>query len=726
MPVQKIDPKVIFASDAPIIDKPPVFSDKTKGWDVARLNDGRPTIKEMNKVQQDTDLKILWLNENSVTPYDESIDYPDGAVALKDGSFKQLIGGAWVEFLDDFANKDEVKRGIANRYDPLLTYNSGERVVLTNGDIVKSTIDGNTNDPNTDMTGWEKPQASEIFDESGLSQQEINNLSVTPFHFGAIGDGTNHPLSEKYATLELAQVIYPHATSLTDSIDWAALQSFLTFCGTNYVKNANASINAHINKPLDFKYQNTPTKLMTGDLKLTTNEPLDYALWMHGQRFNYTGTITIVGSAANPALRKLKTGLILGQDGNMTNAHINYVEVVNTVGSGVIVGQNCHFSSFGTVRGQMNGSGLVGNATLALSSTFSGKVNTTGDVTQRSTITVATMFPERNQYDTQTFISVSGQLYRVESYDRNASTLTVYPCLPNGVDSGTLSYIYGASLFIFGNNTANTMVQELQSIQSGLGFSTVALYGTQIISLSTEFLGIAISTTFRGGATLGSAIMSAYFEGNTYDIAYGWNSTTSPLDIQQTTNLVASKIVNLYSFRNLGTSLMTEGIYGLIGYGELTINGKKYNSSDYTGGLDVTDRIPVKQLFANTATYAMTVNEDLSRMFGKSSMIYVIHGSGSGGNPTGTITFSNVNGSSLVINGADYSRPIQVSIVRTAANTLSAKVINSAFLAKGTTAQRPASASDGAVYLDTTLAATNGKPIFKSGSVWVDSTGAVV
>ena len=49
---------------------------------------------------------------------------------------------------------NKVKRGIANRYDSSLTYNSGERVVLTNGDIVKSTIDGNTNDPNVNMTGW--------------------------------------------------------------------------------------------------------------------------------------------------------------------------------------------------------------------------------------------------------------------------------------------------------------------------------------------------------------------------------------------------------------------------------------------------------------------------------------------------------------------------------------------------------------------------------------------
>ena len=34
-------------------------------------------------------------------------------------------------------------------------YLKNERAVLANGDIVKSTIDGNTNDPNVNMTGWE-------------------------------------------------------------------------------------------------------------------------------------------------------------------------------------------------------------------------------------------------------------------------------------------------------------------------------------------------------------------------------------------------------------------------------------------------------------------------------------------------------------------------------------------------------------------------------------------
>lgn len=42
-------------------------------------------------------------------------------------------------------------------------YNIGERVVLTNGDIVKSTINGNTNDPNVDMTGWQSTSQETIF-----------------------------------------------------------------------------------------------------------------------------------------------------------------------------------------------------------------------------------------------------------------------------------------------------------------------------------------------------------------------------------------------------------------------------------------------------------------------------------------------------------------------------------------------------------------------------------
>ncbi|UHG99207.1 phage tailspike polysaccharide lyase family protein [Pseudomonas sp. 7-41] len=50
---------------------------------------------------------------------------------------------------------------------------------------------------------------------------------ANPASFGAINDGTRHPLSDRFATLAAAQAVYPHATSLTNTIDWAAFQAAL-------------------------------------------------------------------------------------------------------------------------------------------------------------------------------------------------------------------------------------------------------------------------------------------------------------------------------------------------------------------------------------------------------------------------------------------------------------------------------------------------------------------
>lgn len=55
-------------------------------------------------------------------------------------------------------------------------YRIGERVVLNNGDIVRNIVAGNMNDPNTIMTGWVNVNAaSQIVDESGKNQQQIND-----------------------------------------------------------------------------------------------------------------------------------------------------------------------------------------------------------------------------------------------------------------------------------------------------------------------------------------------------------------------------------------------------------------------------------------------------------------------------------------------------------------------------------------------------------------------
>lgn len=105
--------------------------------------------------------------------------------------------------------------------------------------------------------------------------------------FGLKGDGASHPLSERYATLASAQTDYPHAVSLSDEIDWAAIQKAVnfaqstTFPGESMVGEVvlPSGFNVRTNRSIDF---NKPVRARFGSM------------------LNYTGTsgdCIIVGSA---------------------------------------------------------------------------------------------------------------------------------------------------------------------------------------------------------------------------------------------------------------------------------------------------------------------------------------------------------------------------------------------------------------------------------------------
>lgn len=78
-----------------------------------------------------------------------------------------LNKGLAYEFDQEFANK-------------IGGYPLHAELLLLNGDVVKSTIPNNTNNPNTDMTGWSIGLPTRlILDESGLNQQQINDKTIT-------------------------------------------------------------------------------------------------------------------------------------------------------------------------------------------------------------------------------------------------------------------------------------------------------------------------------------------------------------------------------------------------------------------------------------------------------------------------------------------------------------------------------------------------------------------
>ena len=73
--------------------------------------------------------------------------------------------------VDAFGGVDYFRPTLSGGYLP------NARVMLANGDIVQNGTNVNlTNDPNADMTGWENLRAGQIFDDSGKTQQELNNL----------------------------------------------------------------------------------------------------------------------------------------------------------------------------------------------------------------------------------------------------------------------------------------------------------------------------------------------------------------------------------------------------------------------------------------------------------------------------------------------------------------------------------------------------------------------
>lgn len=196
-----IDPKNIFASNAPTQDRPPRFDNYDKGMDETRKNNGRPTIKQLNYLHQQTDLKILYIHENGAgLPYVAGIDYQEGALILKDGELVQKSGDDWVSIKTQNASElstantqtqQEINDSVgAKWYAKEGGYAINARVMLDNGDIVRNTVANNTNNPNSDMTGWVFSNKINVFDnlESMLSSAQENNQIVYLSSINTVSD----------------------------------------------------------------------------------------------------------------------------------------------------------------------------------------------------------------------------------------------------------------------------------------------------------------------------------------------------------------------------------------------------------------------------------------------------------------------------------------------------------------------------------------------------------
>ncbi|MEG0906994.1 MAG: hypothetical protein RSF87_12315 [Cellulosilyticaceae bacterium] len=121
-------------------------------------------ITTYTKTEVDSEFISIYKN-GATLPYDAAIEYAEGAVVVKDGELQKKQGASWVSAVNKGYNLDY--------FVPGKSYPLHAEIMLTNGDIVKSTVANNAKNPNVDMTGWINPD---------LKQRIINELAEKKFY----------------------------------------------------------------------------------------------------------------------------------------------------------------------------------------------------------------------------------------------------------------------------------------------------------------------------------------------------------------------------------------------------------------------------------------------------------------------------------------------------------------------------------------------------------------
>jgi hypothetical protein len=125
-----------------------------------------------------------------------------------------------------------------------------------------------------------------LLDPEKAEAESISRHHKVLLPLDAIADGTSHPLSSRFSSLTMAREVYPHASSLSDEIDWCALQGTINDAatqgggavyvpnpGTAYVLNRGLAVNPNRvslrgdGSILDFRTMTTGGSaiLMSGD-----------------------------------------------------------------------------------------------------------------------------------------------------------------------------------------------------------------------------------------------------------------------------------------------------------------------------------------------------------------------------------------------------------------------------------------------------------------------------
>lgn len=582
---------------------------------------------------------------------------------------------------------------------------------------------------------------------NGRTQKQKNAELVTPYDFGAIGDGVYHKLSEKYKTLEEAQVKYPSAQSLDDSIDLCALEAFFDHCHDNLV-NANITLNAYVNRPLtlgiDRKTSVFKTKVYDGDLVLSntqTTTEIPYLMRINTNDTVWTGKITCSGTTGLVKDRKQLGGLVLGDggtDGSGRRISINTVYCIGFKNFGLLLSNDSIFPRINNHHADLigaRGDAYTQNTNSCHVANILSHSSVDGQNDQYSILTVDSLPSKFDAEMRHAMVMFEGDSlpYRIKEINPSDNTIKVYPRLNKNITYSKLSYIYGVGFYWLGNNSGVGNFGQIQCILCGIGFWGMSLYGANINSLSTEVCGVGLTLGTQDEVVIGYNINNSYFEGNLWDYVQQWGNTHSPLlNINMAHGLDFSRVAEIGSWRVW--QLNESRGQGAFNASSFTLGNRTYKTdTTYWNSVDLSDPKDFINVMNSGFDLLLTYgNRDINEKFSMRVKTLVITQNHESWKTPKAVTIKVPEGWYLngVLNGTLTTNPQKFATVLTVAhdardgyNNQSLWVYgDSLYKTSGTTAERPSNAPTGFVYIDTTL----NKPVYKTATGWVDATGAAV
>jgi hypothetical protein len=259
-------------------------------------------------------------------------------------------------------------------------------------------------------------------------------------------------------------------------------------------------------------------------------------------------------------------------------------------------------------------------------------------------------------------VRINGKLYYVNSFDRGAGTIDIYPWLDSAAaaaGTGNLTWVYGGGLMTRGGDSGIIQVRHLAAFACGRGLVVSSLYGPRIMSTNIEACGTAVSiATAPNYSSVETSIDSLYVESNAEDIVCIGRPGAVWFNINSTYGLTLSKVWSVGNPNYNDNPALEGGILGT-GYDQpnatLAFRGallQSFKRSAYgraaAGGLLGTfkdHKIPpkIRTEHANALTitlYVVSTLDEYNRLFGYTGATWRFVGTGVNDAPTGTFTFN--------------------------------------------------------------------------------------